>query len=105
MHTQGIEKYNDVFLSALDVWGTDYQVDMMGEKCLKLAKEILKRHRTHDGSCGESIRGEIADVCIMMEQMMHVYGHKDIESMVDKKILRLKMKIDDCKSNAGNHAS
>ena len=69
-----------IFRKALDTFGADMQVLVAIEELSELQKELCKNRRGRENQT--NIAEEIADVQIMIEQMMMLY---DCEKMVDKR--------------------
>ena len=97
-NNQGIEQYDDVAKLCINTYGKDHQIQRMGEECSELAVEIFKRGRKQNGSSDQDIISELADVWIMLGQMMHIYGKKNVLKEVHNKVMRLKMMLDDEKT-------
>lgn len=66
----------EVFKAALDKWGADAQTVIMFEEMAELQKELCKHARGADNRA--HIAEEIADVQIMLEQMMILYDCKEL---------------------------
>ena len=84
---------------ALDTFGMDLQTLVAIEELSELQKELCKNRRGRENQT--NIAEEIADVQIMIEQMMMLY---DCEKMVDKfrryKLSRLEARIAEAEANA-----
>ena len=85
---KNLKKGDLVYHVALDKWGRDAQKCMMIEECAELIQAIMKDGRNVNGSSIEEIKGELADVEIMLNQMRIIYG--DWEEQKVKKLNRLK---------------
>lgn len=80
-----------VYQKAIAKWGTSMQLKMVAEECAELIKAVLKLDRTVNGSDFQSVREEMADVHIMLEQLEFIVGRPDIIKEIKKKKLeRLK---------------
>ncbi|MEM5769981.1 MAG: hypothetical protein AAGU32_17105 [Bacillota bacterium] len=66
------------YTRALSKWGAEPQTRMVYEEMAELQKELCKHSRGADNRA--AIAEEIADVLIMLEQMMVLH---DCESLVD----------------------
>lgn len=83
---------NDIFKAALDKWGADAQTVMVFEEMSELQKELCKHARGADNV--DKIAEEIADVQIMLEQMIILHDcRRSVEDYKDKKIDRLAARI------------
>lgn len=93
-------KYEDVLWAAIDTYGRDAQTDMCIEECSELIKALLKYRRLAEGDVIKNmetianIREEIADVQIMLWQMEMLYGYGCEDGEIDRKIDRLKERIE-----------
>lgn len=83
---------SDIFKAALDKWGADSQILMMFEEMSELQKELCKHARGADNI--DHIAEEIADVQIMLEQMiiLHDCG-ESVDDYRAQKIERLESRI------------
>ncbi len=70
-------KERDIYRAALEKWGADAQTLMVFEEMAELQKELCKSARGKDNR--GSIADEIADVQIMLEQMIVLH---DCRAMV-----------------------
>lgn len=95
-------KYADVLCDAIDTYGREAQIDMCIEECSELIKALLKYRRlpleerlaSKGTKALENIQEEIADVQIMLWQIDLMYGYGCVEDQIDKKINRLKERVD-----------
>ena len=89
---EGEPLMNDTLKAALNLYGPEAQTLMVFEEMSELQKELCKHARGRDNR--EKIAEEIADVLIMLDQMMILH---DCESLVtrfrDLKIERLEQRI------------
>lgn len=84
----------EVFKAALDKWGADAQTLMVFEEMAELQKELCKHARGADNQA--HIAEEIADVQIMLEQMMVLHDCKELVlDFRHGKIFRLERRLDD----------
>ena len=100
--TTGLPTTNrpEVLQECVDTYGAEAQVDMAVEEMSELTKALLKyRCKAAQGSkdleaARENILEEVADVIIMLTQLIMIYGGRDlvqetIENKVDRQIKRL----------------
>lgn len=100
--TTGLPTTNrpEVLQECVDTYGAEAQVDMAVEEMSELTKALLKyRRKEAQGSkdletARENILEEVADVIIMLTQLIMIYGGRDlvqetIENKVDRQIKRL----------------
>ena len=77
-----------IYMLALDTWGTNAQITMVFEEMSELQKELCKSLRGKDNF--DCISEEIADVLIMLEQMIVLYNCKDeVQRQKEYKLHRL----------------
>lgn len=100
--TAGLPTTNrpEVLQECVNTYGAEAQVDMAVEEMSELTKALLKyRRKEAQGSkdleeARENILEEVADVIIMLTQLIMIYGGRDlvqetIENKVDRQIKRL----------------
>lgn len=81
-----------VFETALKTWGAHAQTIMVFEEMSELQKELCKNYRGKDNV--EQIAEEIADVQIMLEQMIIIYNcDEDVKEYRRRKVERLKIRL------------
>ena len=86
------KKQRKVLDDAIDRFGGTLQILMAIEEMSELTKELVKNMRHGDNHA--SIADEVADVLIMMEQVMMLFGIEDtVKSNIDYKVNRLKERI------------
>ena len=92
----GKEERDIVFRRCICDYGTQPQVDMMIEEMSELTKAVCKLARANIGAEAElavaSIREEMADVQIMLDQMKVMFG--DPVDQERKKIARLRRRLE-----------
>lgn len=82
-----------IYETALNKWGKENQTRMMFEEMAELQKELCKEARGEDNA--DAIAEEIADVKIMLEQMIILHGCKDmVEMQMERKLQRLKERLE-----------
>lgn len=83
----------EVFETALKTWGADAQTTMVFEEMSELQKELCKHSRGKENA--EQIAEEIADVQIMLEQMIILHNCAEaVQSYRKSKVERLKIRLD-----------
>lgn len=98
-----------VLKQAIEVYGTNAQVDVAIEEMSELTKALLKLRRA--GSAGwadakESVFEEMADVVIMLTQLMMIYdGRKAVQQFIDAKVKRLAGRLAEAAPRAGTNAA
>lgn len=82
----------DICRAALEKWGTQSQIIMVFEEMSELQKELCKNARDADNI--EHIAEKIADVQIMLEQMIILYKcEQEVINIKKKKLERLYWRI------------
>lgn len=82
----------EVFEIALKTWGADAQTVMVFEEMAELQKELCKHVRGKENV--EQIAEEIADVQIMLEQMIILHDCEEaVKEYKRSKIERLKIRM------------
>jgi len=82
---------NQLFEWVLTKWGIINQVFMVMEECGELLNVLAKAKRGRASK--EEIITELADVSIMVEQMAFFYGEKDFLIEKERKLQRLKERL------------
>ena len=82
---------------AIETYGVEHQtkkcVEEVGELLQALAKYQLTSDLEKAAECLEHLQEEIADCCIMMEQMVMMYGEREIAKKILEKVERLNKRI------------
>ena len=82
---------NQLFEQVLTKWGIINQVFMVMKECGELLNVLAKAKRGRASK--EEIITELADVSIMVEQMAFFYGEKDFLIEKERKLHRLKERL------------
>lgn len=93
----------DILRKAITTYGEKSQVDMTIEEMSELTKALLKHRRAENFPAEwdrewtmQNIHEEIADVVIMLSQLVMIYGGEDvIRECMEKKISRLEERLQD----------
>ncbi len=91
-----------ICLRAVDHFGARHQIQKAIEEMGELITELsrLQDNRTSK----ELIRGELADVIIMAEQLRILYGPADVDACIERKLEELwsvKMRLPACRMPKG----
>ena len=82
----------EILRKALETWGPEAQTLMVFEEMAELQKELCKHARGKDNRL--AIAEEIADVIIMLEQMILLHNCvEDVFRIVDEKMERLEKRL------------
>ena len=84
----------EILKQAIETYGAETQLNVAIEEFAELTKEICKHKRYADNT--KAIIEEIADCYIMLEQMKMIFGLGStvINDAMNKKIKRLKCRLD-----------
>lgn len=98
LHEQDeIDADKEIYQIALQKYGAENQILMVFEEMSELQKELCKSLRGKDNVC--EIAEEIADVRIMLEQMVFMYGvHGEVKRQHKLKMERLNERIKEAKN-------
>jgi len=94
-----LKKREKIFKKALQKWGFKAQSIILMEECAELIKAVSKMNRTDNP---DFMYEEIADVQIMIEQMIHYYGEEAEEKILKNyknKIKRLEERLNESKAD------
>lgn len=81
----------ELLARAIEKWGIEAQQKQVIEECSELITAILHRQR---GKCTDAdVVTEIADMSIMCEQMKLIYGSKNVDAEIQRKLNRLKERL------------
>lgn len=84
-----------ILQKAVEKWGSESQIDMCIEECSELIQALCKYKRNSIGDIS-NLKGELADVFIMVRQMKMIFDHYPtggIQDQIDFKVKRLKERI------------
>lgn len=83
-------KREKLYKACLDHWGNKAQMLMAVEEMGELNQAIAKylNGREHN------IEEELGDALLMLEQLQYLFGYKKIKKMQDKKIKRIKERLE-----------
>ena len=86
-----LEEQRKIQQTALNTHGIIKQQWMLIEECGELLNAIAKSKRNRAGK--DEIITELADVSIIVEQMAFFYGEEDFNKEKERKLLRLKERL------------
>ncbi len=79
--------FEDLYKASLEKWGREGQYDQAVEECAELIA-VLKHFRR--GKVNEdAVVSELADVVLMVGQLVFMFGEEKVEKAVKKKIGKL----------------
>lgn len=85
-------KRNEILEAAVEKWGIESQMFMAIEEMAELTKALSKYYRKPASNESKNILEEIADVRIMMDQMIIIFErdyHDSVENIETVKLERL----------------
>jgi organic radical activating enzyme len=84
----------DILEKAIETYGKDMQLNVAVEELSELIKEICKNKRGENNR--DNIIEEMADCCIMLEQLVIIYNIKEaeIDRVMDEKLSRLEDRLE-----------
>ena len=80
-----------LFLDAISRYGVEAQLKMVVEKCSKLIVALCHDNRGRAPKSG--VIDELADVSIMLDQAMIIYGEEDVRYAKALKMKRLQERL------------
>ena len=99
------EKELQLYQEAMEKWGIKLQIGVLAEECVELAKPCLKMVRQleafgyYKDEVHKSLLEEVADVQIMINQLMYGYlSPKDVEAVEaikQAKLARVRLWLDE----------
>ena len=91
------EEQKGIMLNALKRYGVDAQDDIAIEEMSELTKAIIKNRRYKTFATLENLYEELADVYIMLEQMVMSLDKDRVQSYVNSKLERLNERLGETK--------
>ena len=81
-------RYQEIYEAALNTWGAEAQYDQAVEECAELIA-TLKHYRR--GKVDKvAVVEELADVYLMLGQLIYMLGQDEVDAAIDAKIAKLK---------------
>ena len=91
------EEQKGIMLQALSRYGVDAQDDIAIEEMSELTKAIIKNRRYKTFATLENLYEELADVYIMLEQIMMSLDKDRVQNYVNSKLQRLNERLGEAK--------
>ena len=91
------EEQKKIMLNALSKYGIDAQDDIAIEEMAELTKAIIKNRRYRTFSTLENLYEELADVLIMMEQILMSLDKDWVQVYINQKLERLNERMGEFK--------
>ena len=89
---RGFGRRMNIYADAVSKWGRDSQLSQCAEECAELIVAISHYRRRRKGSL-ENLHEEVADVYIMVKQMMYMLGMSETSTEVMAKLASLERRI------------
>jgi NTP pyrophosphatase (non-canonical NTP hydrolase) len=85
---QPLMAYRELYEATLTKWGEAAQYDQAVEECAELITTLkhLRRGRTDEMAVAE----ELADVYLMIGQLVYMIGEAKVAAAVERKLIRLR---------------
>ena len=91
-HIEIMMKYEQIYEKTLEKWGREAQFDQAVEECAELIA-VLKHWRRGKVN-EEQVVNELADVWLMVGQLVYMFGEQRVSRSVEQKIDKLKVLLD-----------
>ena len=91
------EEQKNIMQNAVRKYGVDAQDDIAIEEMSELTKAIIKNRRYKTFATLESIYEELADVYIMLEQIMMSLDKDRVQNYINSKLKRLNERLGETK--------
>jgi NTP pyrophosphatase (non-canonical NTP hydrolase) len=85
-------QYREIYRKAIAKWGEDAQHDQAIEECAELIATLkhFRRNRVDD----QAVIDELADVFLMLGQLVYMFGENQTEAAIAAKIDKLNNLLD-----------
>ena len=80
-------QYTDIYRRTIEKWGEQAQLDQAVEESAELIATLKHYARGKVGR--DAVILELADVYLMVGQLIYMFGEKELEEAVEKKIAKL----------------
>lgn len=80
-------RYKELYQRTIDKWGIDAQCDQAVEECAELIATL--KHFKRGKVTEEAIIDELADVYLMLGQLIYMFGEDKLDDAVERKIVKL----------------
>ena len=87
-----MQSYRDLYQITLNKWGEQAQFDQTIEECAELIATL--QHYARGKVDRDAVINELADVYLMVGQLMYMFGEAELETAVKKKIAKLDVLLD-----------
>ena len=80
-------RYRDIYAKTIEKWGEKAQYEQAIEECAELIATL--QHFARGKVDRDVVIDELADVYLMVGQLTYMFGEKDLNASVDRKIIKL----------------
>jgi NTP pyrophosphatase (non-canonical NTP hydrolase) len=80
-------RYRDIYAKTIDKWGEKAQYEQTVEECAELIATL--QHFARGKVDRRVVIDELADVYLMLGQLIYMFGEEDFTCALDKKITKL----------------
>lgn len=88
-----MKRYTELYQKTIAKWGEDAQYGQAIEECAELIATL--QHYSRGKVDRKAVLGELADVFLMIGQLTYMFGEDDLMAMVEKKVAKLEVLLDD----------
>lgn len=88
-----LSDHKAIYQAALDKWGREAQFDQTVEECAEMIAAIM--HFRRGKVTQQAVVDELADVLLMVGQMVYMLGEDVVSEAVESKIRKLSVLIED----------
>lgn len=81
-------KHEEIYRAALAKWGHEAQYDQAVEECAELITVLKHFRRAKVGE--DAVIGELADVSLMLGQLIYMFGPEKVERAIEEKVMKLR---------------
>ncbi len=96
------KEQTEVLQEALNTYGIDKQLDIAIEEMAELTKAIIKHRRYASRDTYENLCEEVADVAIMLEQIILSTNCDTVQTFAMAKVARLQFRLEQLKEQVKN---
>ena len=87
-----IMRYREIYQRTIEKWGEEAQCDQAVEECAELIATL--KHYRRDKVDSQAVVDEIADVFLMVGQLIYMFDEEKVSDAVQSKLAKLQHLID-----------
>lgn len=87
-----MNQYTEIYQKTLELWGEKSQYDQAIEECAELI--VILKHYIRGKTDAASVIDELADVYLMLGQLIYMFGEQSVQEAVMNKADLLKSLLD-----------